>query len=189
MPEPFDSVDTAFLHLLVPAFFVSIIVTSTSGYHPIFPRLFRSSLLVSIDTTSTLSLSLQLPQLRRHSFPSLPLSLLRSSFFVSIVQTSTLSLSFQSPWLRRHSFHSLPLSLLRSSFFVSLGNAFSSLVRTFTSFLLSYLFHHSIPVSEVPTYRVKETRVPEFFSLKQSSVHLVPRTWQLERRRPWSRLV
>ena len=63
-------------------------------YLPSSPRssllcLFRSSLLVSIDTTSTLSLSLQLPQLRRHSFPSLPLSLLRSSFFVSIVQTST----------------------------------------------------------------------------------------------------
>lgn len=111
----FDSGGTTFLHLLVPAFFVSIIVTSTSGYHPIFPRLFRSSLLVSIDTTSTLSLSLQLPQLRRHSFPS------------------------------------LPLSLLRSSFFVSLGNAFSLLVRTFTSFLLSHLLSHSILASEVPT--------------------------------------
>lgn len=132
----FDSGGTTFLHLLVPAFFVSIIVTSTSGYHPIFPRLFRSSLLVSIDTTSTLSLSLQLPQLRRHSFPSLPLSLLRSSFFVSIVQTPT-------------------------------------------SFLISHHLSHSTPASEVS----------KFFPWKQLSVHLVPRTWQLERRKLWPRLV
>lgn len=39
MPEPFDSVDTAFPYLLVPAFFVSIIATSTSYYRPTFSPL------------------------------------------------------------------------------------------------------------------------------------------------------
>lgn len=77
-------------------------------------RLFRSSFLISLVPTFTLSLSLQLPQLRRHSFPSLPLSLLRSSLFISLVPTSTLPLSFQLPRLRRHYLPLLPYSYLTS---------------------------------------------------------------------------
>ena len=73
------------------------------------------------------------------------------------------SLPSHLPRLCRHGSPPPLLSLLRSSFFVSLGNVFSMFVRTFTSFLRSHLLSHSTPVSEVPTYWVKETRVPGFF--------------------------
>ena len=123
MPDSFDSVDVAFSHLPRSSSFVSIITSSTSS--------FRSSLFRLNHPSFTLSLPFQLP--------STPSSLL--PLVASISPSSTQEARLPPPLL----------SLLRSSFFVSLGNAFSSLVRTFTSFLLSYLFHHSIPASEVPT--------------------------------------
>ena len=140
MPESFDSVDVAFSHLPRFSSFVSIITSSTSSFRSSFFRLNYHPF--------TLSLPFQLP-----STPSslLPLVAFDASPFIPTVP-AFIHL-FHLTFLDSGGTVPLPFVELTSfQLFVSLGNAFSLLARTFTSFLLPHLLSHSIPASEVSTY-------------------------------------
>ena len=157
MPDSFDSVDVAFPHLSVPASIDSIITPSLFLPRPAFLDSVgpRSGSFISIIASFTrlFRLSFLVSPFQLQSTPSslLPLVAFDTSPFVPTVPAFIHLFHLTFHRLRRHGFPPLPLSLLRSSFFASLGNAFSLLVRTFTSFLLPHFFSHSIPASEVPT--------------------------------------